>query len=73
MIAEEPVLIFIAKPTLPDLYAFTWLNRFITKWVPSPPNAITESKYPHLWALWKGVRESKGIKDYIESGRWELP
>ncbi|KAH8703266.1 hypothetical protein BGW36DRAFT_84595 [Talaromyces proteolyticus] len=62
-----------SRPHLPDIYSFTWLNRFITKWLPSPPELITEENYPHLWALWKGVRELDGIKSYIESGRWELP
>lgn len=60
------------KPSLPDIYAFTWLNRFITKWIPSPPGSITEEKYPRLWALWSGIRETARIKDYIESGRWQL-
>ncbi|KIM94407.1 hypothetical protein OIDMADRAFT_60734 [Oidiodendron maius Zn] len=61
------------RPSLPDIYAFTWLNRFITKWIPSPPDVITESNYPHILGLWNGVRESEGIKKYIESKRWELP
>lgn len=60
------------EPSLPDIYAFTWLNRFITKWIPSPPGSITEEKYPRLWALWSGIRQSARIKDYIESGRWQL-
>ena len=63
---------FKLQLSLPDIYAFTWLNRFITKWIPSPPDVITESNYPHILALWKGVRESEGIKKYIESKRWEL-
>jgi glutathione S-transferase len=65
-------MINIWQPSLPDIFAFTWLNRFITAWIPSPPEAITEAKFPHIWALWKGVRDSKGIKEYFDSGRWNL-
>jgi glutathione S-transferase len=60
------------ETSLPDIFAYTWLNRFITGWIPSPPGAIMEDKYPRIWALWKRVRESKGIKEYIDSGRWTL-
>ncbi|KAJ5461207.1 uncharacterized protein N7458_002759 [Penicillium daleae] len=60
------------KASLPDIYAFTWLNRFISKWVPSPPGSLTEEKYPRLWALWRSIRENDRIKSYIESGRWQL-
>jgi glutathione S-transferase len=61
-----------SKPALPDVFAFTWLNRWITGWIPCPEGAITEDKYLYIWKLWKGVRESKGIKEYFESGRWSL-
>ncbi|GIK00867.1 hypothetical protein Aspvir_004896 [Aspergillus viridinutans] len=60
------------QPSLPDIYAFTWLNRFITEWIPSPPGSITEDKYPRMWELWRGIRENIRIKDYFESGRWQL-
>lgn len=61
-----------SKPALPDLFAFTWLNRWITGWIPGPEGALTEEKYPSLWALWKGVRETSGVKEYFDSGRWSL-
>jgi hypothetical protein len=28
--------------------------------------------YTHIWALWKGVRTSGGIKEYIDTGSWTL-
>lgn len=69
----SPLTRLNTKPSLPDVYAFTWINRFVTGWIPSPPEAINERRFPHIWALWKALRNTDRISHYIDSGRWGLP